>query len=458
MVYTWDQAANVVNCKKRYPRQRWSRLIKFPEHVEECVTKFMGWCRNGTDPDAGEVVCNTIIRAMVPIGTVLEVVQMFKHQCPDLVKRVLLVYAREAVDDLSQLPEFIREYFETDLPLDTLKACIISDLVSKCYIDHTTFYHDTLNIFVDRYSRDLVFQNEEKGTELLIHVSKFLLEYFIDSSYERDGMHSPGFLFCMDTDDRRMLRSYFPYIQSMCDEKRTRAIQHIIDELGCYRKIDYVDEYIELYDMIHGSPLPEIVDSDLPELPEFADEEQNVHRVKLEREVLVELYKLAEKYKDREESMEDLYDDIDLCKILKKIDSDTSNFYGKTLKEWLKITYIWAEEEEYMDNLEQELKDMKEMCPTDQFQRLVCVMDGHLFDLEEIGHKRNIVDEFFDAANELIQAQPDADEIMANLSTRGIEYVNEVTKEMLEGEEDEEERVSWEEIMDTRRLYLYGRK
>lgn len=443
---TWEKARRMILNKRGDASIRYERLSMFPGYIEEIVPILMESRRVDGDNGAGYVVCKAATLIHLPVAMALDIIEAFKLQYPDRIKRILMMYTRDVVEHPEYLARFISEYFETDLSLDILKACIVSDLLSEQYLDSID-NNAILDLFVKSPHRELIFKNESKALELLVHVARIRFEYITSSNY--DPCDS-GLFSCLDSGDRNMLRIFFPYIRGLCDEHRHKVVEGLVQEIEDSRDTDYLDEYVELYDMIHSEPCTDIPCDDESELTEFVHDPQNVHRVRIKPDVLVELDTLDAKYAEREDSMEVLYDNPALSQALDRIGSDTTDFYGRTLQEWLGIVFVWAKDEGHMDILIQELQDMTGKCTSGHFRRLINVMNGFLFNLEESRHDPSLKEQFFDQTNALIQAQPNADEIMADFPAKAVKYSAEVAKEIMR------EDMDWYELMQIRRLYLYG--
>lgn len=213
--------------------------------------------------------------------------------------------------------------------------------------------------------------------------------------------------------------------------------------LGSKDRPLFVREIVEHY--IPRGPLP----TTLP-LQYFINNAQNIHCVRIESDVLVEFDTLDAMYKGREDSFEMLHKNPALREALERIDEDTSDFHGRTLKEWFRIVFLWSKDEGHLPILEQELKDMVGMCPSGHFRRLINVMNGFLFHLEDSVHDYSPQRPFFNKVDALIQAQPDCDEIVCDIATRGVKYVNDVAVEYML------HRDQWSDVLEYRRIYLYG--
>lgn len=282
------------------------------------------------------------------------------------------------------------------------------------------------------------------------NVIRQIIPYFILKKYVEIGPKSLDSYFfeelrwCIEV-SMEILHLLVRWCDSLTPDDCSRVID-MIDNIT-WRSDDrslFVREFVECY-AVHR-PITTTLS-----MRRFVSNDQNVHHVRIEPDTLVELDTLDAKFKEREDdSLRSFREKPELREALDRIETDPSDFHGRTLKEWLRIVFLWAKDEGHLDILEQELQDMTGKCSSGHFRRLINVPNGFLYHLEESVARNNERELFFKEVDALIKAQPDCDEIVCDISTRGVKYVNDVAVEnMLHGG-------IWKRILEWRRIYLYG--
>lgn len=423
-------------------------LRENPSIVHSVMSEIAGRYRTTKNESDLDFVRTVVKNMNLPTATVLAIVDVFRVVDLELTKRALLSNIHEAVRTTLYLVAYIRDYFWADLPLDHLKANIAGAIsgiplgdreAEQKYLDVVYITNPECRLFGDR----------KKAVSLAIYVTKYIFErYTILGNAPYHAFMYIDVCFDLGKESHALLKTFMEWIPVQPGRHKVDLIWRLNTYIHrAKRRNEYMKEFIELDEMLRVIDLGKKLQSPLRK---FHRDRQNVHRIKIEKDTLVELDKMEAKFKDREDdSMEDLYEKPELRTTLERIDSDTSDFYGSTLKQWLRIVFLWAKDENHLSILEQELQDMKGMCTSGHFRRLVNVMNGFVFHLEESTHEK-LRDEFFSRTNALIQAQPNADEIVCDLSTRGVRYANEVALELMK------RMLDWYEVMRVRRLYLYG--
>lgn len=422
-------------------------MHKYPAYVDEGVKMLLESYRNGSDDDAGRIACSMAVWAQLSAHAIFDIISTCKRQLGSGALRVLVEPVRRAIRDTSTFAEFIRDYFRFNLPVRPLYT-VIDARITREYGSPQRRIYILNTLFNCSNNRGLIFENKAKGEKLLVHVSKHLLKLYGGNEYQDDpGCNGTSRFFDLNSTSNR-LRLYLPYIRAMTEPCRyivTSGIRRDMRTRGAWA--DYMDEYIELFD-IYISSRPHFIANNMRE---FLNDPQNVHRIKIEDDVLARLNALAEQYIERTDSLQPLYQKPELRAALGAIDSCPSDFEGKTLKQWLRIIFLWAKDGGHLDILEQELQDMTGMCSSGHFRRLINVTNGILFTLNEsVNDARRL--EFASKIQAIIQAQPDADEILADFPAKALKYANMVVEEMLTGDIPVDR---WDEILTVRYVYLY---
>lgn len=434
--------------KRLSPSTRVAILNRDLRYQEQGIRMLLDAYRSGLDDEAGDVACDSATYSLLSNELLFELVCTCKRQLRTRALRMLTDDCRSRVFRVESCAEFICEYFKWNLPLTPLYTA----LDSKISLENSTFQRRIsilAILFNNPRNRDLIFENKIKAEKLLIHMSRHLLKLYSNRDYRVDPDCDGVSWFFHLNPTGSQLRRYFPYIRAMIEPKRyivANGIRRDMVTRGLWA--DYMDEYIELFD-IHISSRPHLVANTMHE---FIRDPQNVHRIAIDDEVLAKLDRLEKQYQGRtDDSLRSLYQKPTLAPALRHIDTSSTDFNGKTLKEWLRIIFLWSKDGGHLPILEQELQDMNRMCASGHFRRLINVTNGIMFTLgESINDARRV--EFASMVQALIQAQPNCDDILADFPAKAIKYANMVTEEMLSRDVPVER---WDEILTIRYMYLF---
>lgn len=429
-------------------RTRMATLRKCPQYIEEGVSILLKAYRSGTDNDAGAIACHVASYSTLSTRTMLSIASVCKNKWRWRVMHILASAIRKAIWIRDPLVDFVEEYFKHDIPLGILKASLAAQITSdynrKFHRDGTVLY----TLFHGKRNRRRILADKVKGEELLVYISKHLLNLYSIGGFPIDvECDEVSWFYYLNTEDRQTLRDYVPYIRAM--DRRGRHINAggIARDLSWHPiRFECVDLYTDLFD-IYYSARPDTGTRSI----DFVNDPQNMNQIKIEADVLVELETLAAKYRDREDSMEELYQNPRLKEALELIDSNESDFHGRTLKQWLRIVFSWAKDGGRLSSLERELRDLAKMCPAAHFLRVIDVCSGFLFSLIE-SNTSALRLEFLTRVEARILAQPDVDEIMADFPTRAIEHANTVMLELMK----RWQQWKYDDFLVARYHYLYG--
>lgn len=410
----------------------------FADCVVDAIGNLIDAMHAGTDKQAHNVIDGIISRIWLPMSLVYKIVYTFKTHAPERVSGILAMNIQNAIITYSYLGWFIGEYFETELSVSILAACLVSRLTGHYYAlkdDRLS----TLNFFTESPHREYVYKNRTKALELLSRVSKFLLEYHL--IVHRVDKKNTDYI-TKFVQINRDFEPYFPYIRSLGPMDRVDIACAIHKRLLTLKHGDYrMDTYLRLYDNTYG--LGENLAAGFTK-----DDELNLCQES--EKFLAELDARAIEFKDREADLGLLYNDPKLVDFMRAIQVDTVDFYGRTLKEWLRIAFLWAKDDDWLMCLEDDLGKVRVSHAFGIFSRIVDAMSESVVNGEySIYHL--VKTKLVGRANALIRAQPDAEEILAALSTRGVMYADVAAKELMDHMGFDE----WNMIADARWYFLH---
>lgn len=398
------------------------------------------------DPRILDFIHEVAQRAPLPVNIVLDIARRFRESRPDMVKRALFLNVKSATEDIDHLPDFLREYFISDLPLESLKVGLNAAVTDRFHARFRDIPPLLLKVATARAP-------QKAGWFPFVDQLRKSMAQHIFSMYATVGItphNSEYFTLCLGALELGVetIRTLIAWLPSLSYDGNADVIDLLKRRIAQSRiRAQCFDEYILLDDAFQT--LRKASGTRRGAISNFLGDHQNVHSIKIGVETAEALDSLDAKYATKEVDLKPLYENPSIEQSLYRIDNDPTNYYGRTLAEILRLVYIWSVEEGNVRILVQELQDMTGTCSSGHYRRLINVMNGFLFDLEISNYERVWL-ELYERATFLIQAQPNCGDIVADLAVKGVPFVNATAKEMMAKTSD------WDPIMEARRRYLFG--
>lgn len=421
-------------------------LLLNPELTYEAVFTLLGLARMKKDPKIIEFIQEVVEDVPLPVATVLDLVTAFKDVHRDIAHKALILNAQDAVQNRSFLHFYIRECIKAKLPLGGVEAHLVTEL--------DRLFHHRLNeipiLLRTVGNAQLVGVPRNAQIDgLMERLSRHLFDlYSVVGLNKKNGAYFTLCVHLMEltSESVKAIISWIPNMTyngsaDIIDAFKRRIVQS-------NRRDDFRDDYLKL-DAVFQGLREKSGNKKASRLSAFVENKQNVHWVFIEREVIEAFDKLEIRFAGREDSLDPLRENPNIQMALYRIENDPTDFHGRTLEQLLRLVFLWAKDADEMPVLIQELQDMTGTCASGHFRRLVNVLNGYEFELllPDTERTRRA---FFDRVNQLIQEQPDCDEIVEDIPGRAAKYADMVAKEMML------KTFNWEPLMDARRQYLHG--
>lgn len=389
-----------------------------------------------------DFIQHIVKRMSVPVESVLDIVAAAQNSRPQLAKQVLVLNLDRCLETRVFIPSILSAYLKYGCSFSGLKAHLLHQLSGMV---RTRIIDAPRLITAVSYTSVDTLVNKRAIESLLRGMSKFMLDMYLTIGI--DETNGKYFVLCISHVrlSKPILKTLIGQLKILHYDGKADLVDALHTRIeGMKDRLKFVDEYIELDEVLQSLRF------DSNKKRSFSDDKQNVHRLTPAPAVLMALALYEETIKDREDSLDELYSIPSITDTLYRIDNDHTLCVNRTLKDLLRVVYIWAKDGDHMAILIQELEDMSGTCSTGHFIRLLNVMNGITFFMDVDTGRDPTRDALFTRATELIKSQPDYEDIIADMEALGAKYANQIAKEMLA------ESYPWGGVMRARRAYIHG--